>query len=77
MSRFSQDPYETLGIPRDATDSQIRMDHRRRAMRFHPDRNPDDPEAEERFKQVQWAYENLTPPLFQSPPVYVTASSGP
>jgi len=57
MNGFSQDPYEILGIPRDATDSQIRRAHRRLPRRFHPDRNPDDPEAEERFKQVQWAYE--------------------
>lgn len=59
MDRFSQDPYNILGLPRNATEGQIRRAYRRLAMRFHPDRNPNDPEAEERFKQVQWAYENL------------------
>jgi len=59
MDRFSQDPYSILGLPPDATKSQIRRAYRRLAMRFHPDRNPDYPEAEERFKHVQWAYENL------------------
>jgi len=59
MDLFRQGPYVIFGIPRDATESQIRRAYRRLAMRFHPDRNPDDPEAEERFKQVQWAYENL------------------
>ena len=60
MESFSQDPYVILDIPRDATEGRIRRAYRRLAMKFHPDRNPDDPEAEERFKQVQWAYESLT-----------------
>lgn len=59
MDRFSQDPYNILELPRNATEGQIRRAYRRLAMRFHPDRNPNDPEAEERFKHVQWAYENL------------------
>jgi len=59
MDRLSQYPYSILGLPPDANKSQIRRAYLRLAKRFHPDRNPDDPEAEERFKHVQWAYENL------------------
>jgi len=59
MDRFSQDPHGIIGIRPDANKSHIRRAYWRLAMKFHPDRNPDDPEAEERFKQVQWAYENL------------------
>ena len=59
MESFSQDPHEILGIPRDATEKRIRKAYRRLAMRFHPDKNPREPEAEMRFKQVQAAYETL------------------
>jgi len=55
----SRDPYQTLGLRPDATEKDIRKAYRRLAMRHHPDRNPDDPRAAERFKQVQWAYEIL------------------
>jgi len=59
MESFSQDPHEILGIPRDATEKRIRKAYRRLAMRFHPDKNPGEPEPEMRFKQVQAAYETL------------------
>ena len=59
MDRISPDPYSILGLPRNATEGQIRGAYRRFAMRFHPDLNPDNLEAEERFREVQSAYEAL------------------
>ena len=54
------DPWETLGIAPGASKTEIRRAYRRLARRYHPDLNPDDPEAAERFKAVQSAYEVLT-----------------
>jgi molecular chaperone DnaJ len=55
------DLYETLGVPRDATQADIKRAFRRLAMQFHPDRNKEDG-AEHRFKQVNAAYEVLSDP---------------
>ena len=60
MFRFYRDPHRTFGLTLDATEKEIRQAYRRLAMQNHPDHNPDDPEAGEKFKQVQWAYETLT-----------------
>jgi hypothetical protein len=57
---FSSDPYQVLGIGRDATQREVKQAYRLLAMKFHPDHSPDKPEAEERFKQIQKAYETLT-----------------
>ena len=54
------DPYQTLGIDRDATQREVQRAYRRLAMEFHPDHNSGDPEAEERFKWIQEAYRILT-----------------
>ncbi len=57
-----QDYYKLLDLPRTATEAEIKKAYRRLAMKFHPDRNPGDPEAEHRFKEAKEAYEILTDP---------------
>lgn len=55
-----RDYYEVLGVRRDATEADIKKAYRRLAMKHHPDRNPDKPEAEADFKEAKEAYEILT-----------------
>lgn len=57
-----KDPYTTLGVPRDADDNAIRSRYRELARRYHPDVNPGDDAAEERFKAVSEAYAVLSEP---------------
>jgi len=56
----TKDLYKILGIPRGASQDDIRKAHRKLVRKYHPDANPQDPRAEERFKQVQQAYEVLS-----------------
>jgi molecular chaperone DnaJ len=55
-----QDYYEVLGVPRNASEADLKKAYRRLAMKYHPDRNPGDKEAEEKFKEAKEAYEVLT-----------------
>ena len=54
-----RDYYEVLGVPREAGEDQIKKAYRKLAMKYHPDRNPGDKQAEERFKEAAAAYEVL------------------
>jgi molecular chaperone DnaJ len=54
-----RDYYEVLGVNRDADEEAIKKAYRRLAMKYHPDRNPDNPKAEELFKEAKEAYEVL------------------
>ena len=56
----NKDFYETLGVARSASDDEIKKAFRKLAMKYHPDRNPDDKAAEEKFKEVQYAYAILS-----------------
>ena len=52
--------YDLLGINRDASDDDIKKAYRKMAMKYHPDRNPDSKDAEEKFKEIKEAYEVLS-----------------
>jgi molecular chaperone DnaJ len=56
------DPYKTLGVQRSASADDIKKAYRTLARQFHPDNNPDDPKAEDRFKEIQGAYDILNDP---------------
>ncbi len=58
-----RNPYETLGVPRNASPEQIKRAFRRLARDRHPDRHPDDPDAEEAFKEISVAYDILSDPV--------------
>src|ERR1700729_1859868 len=54
-----QDFYKLLDVPRNASEADIKKAYRRLAMKFHPDRNPDDADSEHKFKEAKEAYEVL------------------
>lgn len=62
MTGVPDSPYTVLGVPRTATDTEIRTAYRKLALQHHPDRNPGDAAAEERFKAVSQAYATLRDP---------------
>lgn len=55
-----RDYYEILGVAKDSSEKEIKKAYRRVAMKFHPDRNPDDADAEDKFKEASEAYEILS-----------------
>jgi molecular chaperone DnaJ len=57
-----RDFYETLGVAKNASDEEIKKANRKLAMKFHPDRNPDSKQAEDKFKEAKEAYEMLSDP---------------
>ena len=56
---MGEDPYRVLGVSKDATDAEIKRTYRKLARQHHPDRNPGDAAAEERFKAIQAAYDQI------------------
>ena len=57
-----RDYYEVLGVDKGATANEIKKAYRKLALKFHPDKNPDNKEAEEKFKEAAEAYEILSNP---------------
>ncbi|HEV7399910.1 MAG TPA: molecular chaperone DnaJ [Solirubrobacterales bacterium] len=59
---MAEDLYKVLGVPKGASEEEIKKAHRKLARKYHPDRNPGDPSAEEKFKEAQGAYDTLSDP---------------
>ena len=55
---MKEDFYDILGVGKSASESEIKKAYRKAAVKHHPDKNPDDPSAEERFKEAGEAYES-------------------
>src|SRR3990167_4009957 len=54
--------YEVLGVERKATDEEMKKQYKKMAMKCHPDKNPDDPNATKRFQELNEAYQTLSDP---------------
>ena len=59
---MARDYYEILGLSKSASDNEIKSSYRKLAMKYHPDRNPGDKKAEEKFKEISESYEILKDP---------------
>ena len=66
MAENKRDYYEVLGLKKGASDDEIKKAFRKMAMKYHPDRNPGDKNAEEQFKQINEAYSVLSFLLYTS-----------
>jgi molecular chaperone DnaJ len=63
---MARDYYDILGLSKSASDNEIKSSYRKLAMKYHPDRNPGDRKAEEKFKEISESYEILKDPQKRS-----------
>ena len=66
MNDFGKDLYNVLGVTKDASSSDIKKAYRKLAVKYHPDKNPEDEVASEKFKEAASAYEILSDPQKRS-----------
>ena len=66
---MARDYYDILGLSKSASDSEIKSSYRKLAMKYHPDRNPGDKKAEEKFKEISESYEILKDPQKKRPTI--------
>lgn len=65
---MARDPYEVLGVPRGASEDEIKTAYRRLAKKYHPDLNPGDPTAAQKMNEVNQAYDRIkNPQAYQQP----------
>ena len=62
MATKKRDYYEVLGVERGTSGEEVKRAYRKLAVKFHPDKNPNDPHAEEKFKELGEAYDVLIDP---------------
>ncbi len=74
---MSKDYYKILGVERNSSDDEIKKAYRKMAMQFHPDKNPNNPEAEAKFKEAAEAYDVLSTPDKKSNYDRYGSASGP
>ena len=60
LLEFMKDYYSVLGVKKNASEEEIKKAYRKKAMKYHPDRNKDNPKAEEKFKDISEAYAVLS-----------------
>ena len=72
---MATDPYEVLGLPHGASDSEVKAAYRRLAKRYHPDLNPGDTKAAERMNEINAAYDQIKNPQTQTGSGYAYGSA--
>jgi molecular chaperone DnaJ len=70
------DPYDALGVPRNASPKMVKKAHRKLARANHPDRNPGNPKADHRFKEISEAYEMITGKVTKRAPTHDRGTFG-